>query len=311
MSKKTVSLSLSTFQRQFGDWRAMEIAKEIGAKAVDFSIDLEKRFDYRNPDSVYSKGDIAVIEYFSKIKRFADENDITICMTHGRGAGFKNIPEEDEALIENARLDCLATSVLGAPVCVIHSVTTIYMGPDCSPELMHKLNYDMFVRIIPFAKKYGIKIATETFGDAVKFDTCDFFGNIDEFIKTYNNICAVEDFRDYFKICVDTGHSNKASRFNNNPEPAEVICRLGSDIICLHLNDNDKMTDQHKIPMTGCINWNDIFDALDEIGYNGYYNMELDLRYFGEEYTVETGRFAVKMMQDYLDRRYKQLAKQI
>ena len=301
---KKVSLSLFTLQRLYDDRRALEIAYEIGAEAVDFSTDIQKRFDYRNPDSIYSKGDEAVTEYFSELKKYADDHGITICMTHGRGPGFRNIPEEDEALIENARLDCLAAKTLGAPVCIIHAVTTIYMGPDCPPELMHELNFKMFTRIIPFAKKYGIKIATETFGDAVKFNSCDFFGNINEFVKSYNDICAVEDFKDYFTICVDTGHSNKASRFNNNPEPAEVIRILGKDVTCLHLNDNDKMTDQHKIPMTGCINWNDVFDALDEVGYSGYYNMELDLRYFGEDYVIETAEFAVKTMKHILKSRY-------
>ena len=303
MSKKTVSLSLFVFQHQFGDLRAIEIAKEIGVTAVDFCTDLP-RFDCKNPDSVYSKGDDAVIEYFSNLKKLADQCGITVCMTHGRGTGFKSIPEEDLILTENARLDCLAASILGAPVCVIHAVTTIFMGPDCPSEVMHKLNRDMFASIIPFAKQYGIKIATETFGDAVLFDCCDFFGNLDQFKKSYDDICAIEDFREHFKICVDTGHSNKASRFGNNPEPAEVIRRLGSNVICLHLNDNDKITDQHKIPMTGCINWEGVFDALDEVKYDGFYNMELNLRYFGNEYTVETARFAVEMMQSYLDRRY-------
>ena len=303
MSKKTVSLSLFVFQHQFGDLRAIEIAKEIGVTAVDFCTDLP-RFDCKNPDSVYSKGDDAVIEYFSNLKKLADQCGITVCMTHGRGTGFKSIPEEDLILTENARLDCLAASILGAPVCVLHAVTTIFMGPDCPSEVMHKLNRDMFASIIPFAKQYGIKIATETFGDAVLFDCCDFFGNLDQFKKSYDDICAIEDFREHFKICVDTGHSNKASRFGNNPEPAEVIRRLGSNVICLHLNDNDKITDQHKIPMTGCINWEGVFDALDEVKYDGFYNMELNLRYFGNEYTVETARFAVEMMQSYLDRRY-------
>ena len=304
MSKKKLSLSTFAFQRQFGDIRALEIAKLIGATAVDFTLDLRK-FTCKNPDSIYAKGDACVVEYFSELKRVADELGITICMTHGRGMGFVNDPEKDDALIENARLDCLATSVLGAPVCVIHAVTTIYMGVDCPPELMHKLNFDMFTRMLPFAKKYGITIATETFGDAVKYEACDFFGNIEEFVKSYNDVCAVEDFGKYFKICVDTGHSNKASRFNNNPEPEDVIRRLGSNIVCLHLHDNDKMVDQHKIPLTGCINWKNVFDALDEVGYDGYYNLELALDYFGADYTVETAEFALKMMQHYLDKRYE------
>ena len=228
---------------------------------------------------------------------------IVICMTHGRSPGFKNIKEEDDALVENARLDCLATKLLGAPVCVIHAVTTIYMKPECEPQLMRDLNFDMFTRILPFAKQYGIKIATETFGDAVRYNACDFFGNIDEFIKSYNRICAVDDFRDYFTICVDTGHSNKASRFNN-PSPGDVIRLLGPNVSVLHLNDNDKLTDQHKIPLTGTIDWTDVFDALDEINYTGYYNMELDLRWFGENFTTEAAAFAVKVMKNILNNRY-------
>ncbi len=303
MSKKTVSLSLFVFQHQFGDLRAIEIAKEIGVTAVDFCTDLP-RFDCKNPDSVYSKGDDAVIEYFSNLKKLADQCGITICMTHGRGTGFKSIPEEDLILTENARLDCLAASILGAPVCVIHAVTTIFMGPDCPSEVMHKLNRDMFASIIPFAKQYGIKIATETFGDAVKFNSCDFFGNIDEFIKTYNRICAASDNRKYLKYCVDTGHSNKASRFNNNPLPGDVIRMLGGDIVCLHLNDNDKLTDQHKTPNTGTIDWNDVFDALDEVGYNGIYNMELSHNHFGKGFMKESAEFSVKVMKYMLEERY-------
>jgi len=139
---------------------------------------------------------------------------------------------------------------------------------------------------LPFAKQYGVKIATETFGDAVRYDCCDFFGNIDEFMKSYQGICAVEDYKDYFTICVDTGHSNKATRYNN-PSVGDVIRKLGKDITLLHLNDNDTFTDQHKIPMTGTIDWNDVLNALDEIEYDGYYNMELNLAWiYGRQLSI-------------------------
>ena len=78
----------------------------------------------------------------------------------------------------------------------------------------------------------------------------------------------------------------------------------GSNIIALHLNDNDTIKDQHKIPMTGSIDWNDVFDALDEVGYDGYYNMELNLMNFGEGMMIESGAFAVKLMKDILNGRY-------
>ena len=49
--ERKVSLSLFVFQSQFGDRRALEIAKEIGVEAVDFSTG-SSRFDIRNPESV-------------------------------------------------------------------------------------------------------------------------------------------------------------------------------------------------------------------------------------------------------------------
>jgi len=305
MRERKVSLSLFPFQGAYGDIRALELAREAGVDAVDFALDSRKRFDVTNPDSVYSHSDREIVEYFTGIREKAAELGIAVCMTHGRQEGFKNIKEEDEILVENIRRDLLATKTLGAPTCVIHAVTTIFMGPDCEPKMMRDLNFDMFTRILPYAREYGVKIATETFGDAVRYHSCDFFGNIDEFIKSYHRICAVEDFRKYFTICVDTGHSNKASRYNHNPSPGDVIRMLGSNVTELHLNDNDTYTDQHKIPMTGTIDWNDVFDALDEVGYSGYYNMELSLKWFGEELMTESAAFAVKVMKHFLERRYK------
>ena len=89
-----------------------------------------------------------------------------------------------------------------------------------------------------------------------------------------------------------------------NPTPADVIRRLGKSVTLLHLNDNDTLTDQHKIPQTGCIDWNGVMDALDEIGYGGIYNMELNLRHFGDNFLIETAEFAVKVMRNMLTERY-------
>lgn len=305
--KRKVSLAIGYFQDRIGDKAALETAAKLGLDAVDFDL-CGNRWDYRNPDSVYSRSDDDIVEYFTTLKEYAHSLGIEIGQTHGRIQGFKNIPEEDEALIANARLDCLATATLGAPHVIIHSVTTIYMGPDADPKLMHRLNKDMFCRILPYAKQYGVKVASETFGDATGRGCCDFFGNIKEFLMSYNRVCGASDNRDYMCTCVDTGHSNKATRFNNNPSSADVIRMLGSTVEVLHLNDNDTYTDQHKPPMTGTLNWNDIFDALDEVGYHGNYNMELNLRHFGDDMAYDMADFSVKIMRSMLKRRYGEQA---
>ena len=275
-------------------------AKEIGADAVDMDL---LGYSVIKEESIYAESDEKIEEYFRGLKSFADSLGIEIGQTHGRIRGFKNIPEDDELLLRDARLDCLATAALGAPYCVMHTTTSINMGADPDPALMRKLNFDMFKGILPHAKKYGIKIATETFGDAVKFSACDFFGNMEQFMGGFEDVAALTEYADNFCVCMDTGHTNKATRYGN-PTAAEAIRLLGKRIECLHLNDNDTLTDQHKIPMTGTINWSEVFDALDEIGYKGNYNMELAYRTFGDDFEYEEAAFAIKVMRKILSDRY-------
>lgn len=297
MNKKKIGISIGILQMIYGDRRALELAAEIGADSVDFATHRFDRrtWDYREPSSIYAQGDAAVIEHFSALGEYARSLGLTVGQTHGRGEGFLNDPAEDDAQVENARLDLLAASALGAPVCVIHNPTSIHHGPDPDPVMMRNLSFDQFTRMLPYAAKYGVKLATETFGDAVEYDSIDFFGNLTEFQNINARIRQASEFRDRFTVCMDTGHTNKASRFGQ-PKPGDAIRMLGKDITVLHLNDNDTLTDQHKIPKTGCIDWNDTLSALEEIGYDGIYNMELNLKHFGDGFEVETAAFAVKVM---------------
>lgn len=302
MSKRKISIAIGRLQGMFGDKEALRIAKEIGADAVDFDL-CGKQWDYRNPDSVYSRTDEEIEGYFKELKQYADTIGLIIGQTHGRITGIDDNQEFNEAFYKNARLDCLATAAMGVSTCVMHSVTTIRMGADADPQKMRDMNFEMFTRVLPFAKQYGVKIASETFGDATGLGVVDFFGQYDEFVKSYNRVRAVEDYKDYMTICMDTGHCNKATRFGQ-PSTPEFIRMLGGEITVLHLNDNDTLTDQHKMPLSGCMNWNDIFDALDEIGYNGIYNMELNLAFYGSELVVDTAAFAIKVLRRFLAARY-------
>lgn len=298
---KKIGISTWQLQERYGDFEALKIAKSIGADAVDFCL-ATKRFDYRVENSLYDKSDEEITKYFTELKAYADELGIFISQTHGHDCGFKNKKEEDDALVENIRLNCLSTAALGAPVCVIHNATSLFMGANPDPELMHSLSLDLFTRTLPYAMQYNVKIATETFGDAYK--SIDFFGDIDEFMKAYNTIKQIDKYKDYFTTCVDTGHSNKAAVLFGQPKPGDVIRRIGSDIAALHLNDNDGICDQHKIPKSGIIDWNDVFEALDEIGYDGVYNMELKLNHFSDELLVETAEFSIKVLRSMLNQYY-------
>lgn len=295
--ERLISISIHSFQDKYGDIEALNIAKRIGADAVDFNTASRKVYDFRIPGSPYDKTDAELIEYYTAVRKHAEAIGIKIAQTHGRMRMYTLDEEDNVGHLENARRDLLVASVLGAPYCVMHSVTTGSMGKDTPPEVMRALNKRAFCDVLKYAKQYGVAVATETFGDSLQGTVCDFFGQMDEFLATYRDICSVDDNADWFFTCMDTGHTNKAVRFGF-PSSADGIRLLGSSLKCLHLNDNDGMTDQHKPPMSGNLNWNDILDALDEIGYDGIYNMELALSTFGKGLEIETAEFAIKILRN-------------
>ena len=156
----------------------------------------------------------------------------------------------------------------------------------------------MYEKAIPFAEKYKVNIALETFGAAnVKGARIrDFFADPIVFKRQFDMLDT-----SYKTMCVDSGHTHEAESFWV-PSPAEMIRFLGKDVTILHLHDNNGHYDDHLLPGQGNINWKDTFEALDDIGYNGVYNFELALKFAGsmlEEYTYFIGRYLRRLVDNY------------
>lgn len=301
--KRKVGLSIGGLQLSYGEERALEMAAEAGADGVDYGT-YGSRWDYKREDFWYALSDEELIEKVTALRKKAESLGLEIFQTHGRIKGFRGDPEEDADILENARRDLLVAKTLGAPVCVMHGVATGRVGKDADPEWVRDLNFDMFNKILVYAKQYDVKLATETFGDALNGEVCDFFGQCHEFIPSFDRIAAEGDNAKYFTVCMDTGHCHKASRFEGNPSVGEFIRRLGSRVGILHLHDNNVMTDQHNIPYTGTIDWKDVLCAFDEVGYNGPYNMEVSLGTYGKPIIMDTMVFALKVMRNMLREHY-------
>ncbi len=291
---KKVSISVCTFQKKFGDKGALEVAAEIGADAVDFDLSSRSRAKIDE-----EKTEEELTAYYTGLYEYAKQLGIEIGQTHGRTRSFSNDPIEDAAIMERIRKECLITKALRAKYCVIHNVSNVVMGANADPSLMHDIGFSVYNQILGYAKQYGIRVLTETFG-AYNWNSCDFFGDAYEFKKLYDRICSEGDNANHFGICIDTGHSNMATRFSN-PSVPDVIRMMGKDIYCLHLNDNDRFSDQHHMPMAGTLDWNKVLDALDEVGYSGTYNLEVNLSSFGVGFEKETAAFAIKQLKFMLD----------
>jgi sugar phosphate isomerase/epimerase len=261
----------------------MELAVKSGFDAIDFDLELYGG----GSDPIYKSFD-AIEEHFSKIKERADELGLIISQTHGRCRTNTPQPEHCEYAKWVSERDLYATSLLGAPACVIHNITTGRWGLR-SADFMHAKNAEFIADIAPFAEKYGVAIGFETFGDSHVDGKryIDFFGDSNELIKQYNMTKTKNKV-----ICLDTGHTNKAQCVAREhgfevPGVAESVRIFGKELKLLHLHDNNSYSDQHLPPRwagsDGAINWDEVMAALDEVGYSGVYNFELNLSYFGQQ----------------------------
>jgi sugar phosphate isomerase/epimerase len=162
------------------------------------------------------------------------------------------------------------TAIVGGEICVIHP------NNDKSAEE----NAETYLRLLPFAKEYGVKIATENMWNWYKDEptsspaACSL---AEDFVR---HIDAVAD--PYFVACLDIGH---AEMRGSGDGAVRAIRSLGKRLAALHVHDNDKLHDSHLMPFTANIDFEPIAKALADVGYTGYVTLEADrhLEQYGEE----------------------------
>lgn len=74
-------------------------------------------------------------------------------------------------------------------------------------------------------------------------------------------------------VCFDTGHCHLNKYYDY--DVAGSIRLLGKRIKMLHVHDNNRNGDSHNPPYAGSIKWPQVMEALADIGYEGYFNFEL------------------------------------
>ena len=82
---------------------------------------------------------------------------------------------------------------------------------------------------------------------------------------------AVND--EYFVACLDIGH---AEMMGKDTSASQMIEALGNHLQALHIHDNDKKYDSHKIPFSMQIDFGAVAASLKKTGYNGYLTLEAD-----------------------------------
>ncbi|MFR7828708.1 MAG: sugar phosphate isomerase/epimerase family protein, partial [Eubacterium sp.] len=131
-----------------GEEKAIEMIAKAGFDAWDFSMfNMKKRM---NPFEGLFKKKYALVtndylKFARRLKQIGEENGVVCNQSH---APFPSLHKNVRPYLQRA-IECTAEA--GGKICVIH--------PDNlkSP----KENAEFFLELLPFAKDYGVKIATE------------------------------------------------------------------------------------------------------------------------------------------------------
>lgn len=251
-----------------GEEHAIRGLAEAGFDAYDLSLFSMAKYDYAKQEVVLRGHPLEgkdAVRFVRQLKKVADACGIVCNQSH---APF---PVACPAIREKLSLALLLTAEAGGEVCIIH--------PDNLKSASE--NAEMFRELLPIAKSYGVKIATENMWcwdrekDQASFAACatpaDFNAHLD----------ALDD--PDFVACLDIGHAEMRGIGTSAPE---MIRALGPRLRALHVHDNDLAHDSHTLPFTGQIDFEAVTAALREIGYSYDITLEAD-RYFPEHPNID------------------------
>ena len=250
------STEIQHVARKVGLEKAIEYVAKAGFDAWDFSMCDMSRFiettgeiSYRIPELMGND----YLKYARRLKQVGLDNGIVCNQSH---APFPASNPEIRSYFKRA-IECTAEA--GGNICVIH--------PDNNKSPQE--NADMYFEILDFAKKCGVKIATENMWNWDTKKDCAIFAACATPENFKAHIDAVND--DFFVACVDIGH---AEMMGPDVSAVNMIKMLGSKVQALHIHDNDKLHDSHQIPFSMDIDFVPIVKALQEINYSGFFTLE-------------------------------------
>ncbi len=253
------STEIRSSARLVGREKAIELISRAGFDAWDFSmLDLIVR-DRANNAALAGSTPLnsdSYAKYAANLKRIGEDNGIICNQSH---APFPVSLKDVEGYLMRA-IEC--TAIAGGEICIIHP----------NNDKPAEQNAEMYLRLLPFAKSCGVKIAAENMFNwdfekdtalpAACSDHTDFLAHI----------LAVND--PFLVACLDIGHAEMAGL---NTSATQMINTLGRHVQALHVHDNDGRHDLHLMPFTQSIDYAPIVKSLKNVGYTGFLTLEAEM----------------------------------
>ena len=240
--------------------KALELIADAGFDCWDFSLLKMCSYNWQTGERIITGHPLenreTAIPFAENLRKVADSLGITCNQSH---APF---PVSCPAIRELLPLALECTAAAGGTICVIH--------PDNNktPEE----NSVMYRELLPVAHKYGVAIATENMWNWNDKEDCAAPAACSDGPSFTRHIDIVND--PYLVACVDVGHAEMRGL---NTSADKMIRELGPRVKALHLHDNDKRRDYHRLPFSMDIDFAPAVKALKDIGYSGVFTLESTL----------------------------------
>lgn len=272
---------------QTGDWydelfggdenpdKAFVFIKNCGFDAVDYNLDhtlSKEQIARRERAAFFDRTPEQLLEYYRPVKTAAEKAGIAFAQAH---APFPLYVEGDPAyndylvfVVERLLEVC---RYLGCPALVVHPIK------EADKAREWELNMAMYRKLIPAAKRTGVKICLENLweqtGTHVVGRACADAAEACRYLDTLNELAG----EDCFGFCFDVGHANLTAR-----NIREDLKTLGRRLTVLHIHDNDGQLDRHRTPYSfsngdktlPSTDWEGFLAGLREAGYQGELNFE-------------------------------------
>lgn len=195
-----------------------------------------------------------------ELRQYADSLGIICNQAHAEfptSRGNKADAEIFQTLVENVE----AAAILGAKIIVVHPMQHLNYAEH--PRELFQMNVEFYQKLIPYAEKFNIKIATENMWQ------CNNGSHIpsDSVCSRAWEFCELIDAVDspWLVGCFDIGHASLM-----DADIPAFIKAMGADRLqALHIHDTDFVHDDHTLPYIQKIDFSPILSALKEIGYRG------------------------------------------
>ncbi len=251
-----ISTEIYSASRLVGEEKAIELIAKAGFDAWDFSLFIMAEYQRGTDYIMDSDHPLRSPNYASFVKRLRQiglDNGIVCNQAH---APFPCRTDEMTYYIKRA-IEC--TAIAGGEICVVHPNN--HHNAEQNAEFYHSL--------LPFAKEHRVKLACENMWNWNKEErharpaACS---HHDDFVA---HLRKVND--PYLVACLDIGH---ASMQGLDTSVKEMILALKDDLAALHIHDNDLRFDEHDIPCSMQIDFEEMVECLHKIGYKGYFTLE-------------------------------------